>query len=67
MIIRIALSFLPLLLGGCIAKTALDVATMPVKAGAQAVDWATTSQDEADRNRGGEQRRKCKESGGEAC
>lgn len=67
MIIRIALSFLLLLLGGCIAKTALDVATMPVKAGAQAADWATTSQDEADRNRGREQRRKCKELGGEAC
>ncbi|MFK4793963.1 hypothetical protein [Sphingobium sp. ZW T5_29] len=41
-----------LLLPGCIAKTALDVATMPVRAGAQAADWATTSQDEADRNYG---------------
>lgn len=39
-------------LPGCIAKTALDVATMPVRAGAQAADWATTSQDEADRNYG---------------
>ena len=43
---------LMLLLPGCIAKTALDVATMPVRAGAQAADWATTSQDEADRNYG---------------
>ena len=41
-----------LMLPGCIAKTALDVATMPVRAGAQAADWATTSQDEADRNYG---------------
>jgi len=40
------------MLPGCIAKTALDVATMPVRAGAQAADWATTSQDEADRNYG---------------
>jgi hypothetical protein len=44
----LALAMLP----GCIAKTALDVATMPVRAGAQAADWATTSQDEADRNYG---------------
>lgn len=48
-----------LLLPGCVARTALDVATMPVKATAQAADWATTSQDEADRNRGRELRRKC--------
>ncbi|WHO40530.1 hypothetical protein PMI04_008015 [Sphingobium sp. AP49] len=41
-----------LMLTGCIAKTALDVVTLPVKAGAQAADWATTSQDEADRNYG---------------
>lgn len=39
-----------LLLPGCIAKTALDVATLPVRAGAQAADWATTSQEESDRN-----------------
>lgn len=51
---------LPLLLpglGGCIAKTALDVATLPVRAGAQAADWATTSQDEADRNYGRKMRK----------
>ena len=41
-----------LALPGCIAKTALDIATMPVRAGAQAADWATTSPDEADRNYG---------------
>jgi hypothetical protein len=43
---------LPLLLGGCLAKTAVSLATVPVKAGAQAADWATTSRDEADRNYG---------------
>lgn len=46
-----------LLLPGCIAKTALDVATMPVKATSQAADWATTSQDEADRNYGRQMRK----------
>ena len=43
-----------LLLGGCVAKAAFDVATAPVKAASQAADWATTSQDEADRARGRE-------------
>lgn len=42
----------PLLLGGCVARAAWDVATAPVKVVGQAADWATTSQDEADRNRG---------------
>lgn len=46
-----------LVLPGCIAKTAVDIATMPVKAGAQAADWATTSQDEADRNYGRKMRK----------
>jgi len=47
--------FLPLValtLPGCIAKTAVDVVTLPVRAVGQAADWATTSQDEADRNYG---------------
>lgn len=42
----------PLILTGCIAKTVVGVATMPVKAGSKVVDWTTTSQSEADRNRG---------------
>ena len=46
------LTLVPLLTSGCIVKTAVDVATMPVKAVGQAADWATTSQDEADRNAG---------------
>ena len=49
---------LPLMSGGCIAKTAWDVATLPVKAGAQAVDWTTTSQEESDRNYGKKMREK---------
>ncbi len=43
-----------LALPGCIAKTALDVVTLPVKAASAAVDAATTSQAEADRKRGRE-------------
>ncbi|WP_294091776.1 hypothetical protein [Sphingomonas sp.] len=49
---------LPLLAGGCIAKTLVDVATLPVKAASQGVDWATTSQSEADRNYGKKMRKK---------
>lgn len=49
-----------LLLPGCVASTALKVVTTPVKAGAKAADWATTSGDEADRSRGRELRKKCK-------
>ena len=48
----IIIAALPLLAGGCVAKTAFDIVTMPVKAAGQAADWATTSQDEADRNAG---------------
>lgn len=47
-----------LALQGCLAKTVVDVATLPVKAASQTVDWATTSQDEADRNRGRELRQR---------
>ena len=46
------LAALPLLSGGCVAKTAWNVATAPVKVAGKAVDWTTTSQDEADRNYG---------------
>ena len=49
---------LPLLSGGCLAKTAWDVATLPVKAGGKVVDWTTTSQDESDRNYGRKMREK---------
>jgi hypothetical protein len=39
------------LLAGCVS-TAKTVVTAPFKVVGQGVDWATTSQDEADRNRG---------------
>lgn len=48
----------PLLLGGCLAKTALDVATAPVRVAGKAVDMATTSQSEADERRGRELRQR---------
>ena len=50
-------ALLPLLTGGCLAKTAFDVATLPVKAAGKAVDWTTTSQSEADRNYGKKMRK----------
>lgn len=50
-----------LALGGCvvgtIASAAVDVATLPVKVASAGVDVMTTSQAEADRNRGRELRR----------
>ncbi len=49
------LAVLPLL-GGCVS-TAKTVVTAPFKVVGQGVDWATTSQDEADRNRGREMRK----------
>lgn len=52
-----AVALLPLVSGGCVAKTAFDIVTMPVKAAGQAADWATTSQDEADRNYGRKMRK----------
>ena len=48
--------FLPLLLGGCVvgtvARTAVEVATLPVKVASATVDAVTTSQAEADQRRG---------------
>ncbi|TPG13499.1 hypothetical protein EAH87_17425 [Sphingomonas koreensis] len=50
-------ALLPLLAGGCLAKTAVGVVTAPVRAGSQVVDWTTTSQSEADRNYGRKMRK----------
>ncbi|MGP1353095.1 MAG: hypothetical protein ACTS1Z_07210 [Parasphingopyxis sp.] len=47
-------TLMALLLSGCIVRTAADVVTAPVRAVGQVADWATTSQEEADRNRGRE-------------
>ena len=41
-----------LLLGGCVARAAIDVVSVPVKVVGKTVDLATTSQAEADRNYG---------------
>ncbi len=49
---------LALILGGCVAKTVVGAATAPVRAASKVVDWTTTSQDEADRERGREIRRR---------
>lgn len=45
-----------LCLSGCIARTAIDIAKLPVKAAGAAVDLATTSRSEADERRGRELR-----------
>lgn len=46
-----------LMLPGCVG-TIVDAATLPVRAAGKAVDLATTSQSEADENRGREIRRR---------
>jgi hypothetical protein len=52
---------LPAILSGCVigtvARTAVDVATLPVEVVSAGVDAATTSQSEADEKRGRELRR----------
>jgi hypothetical protein len=66
----LAILALPLLLGGCIvgtvAKTAVDVATIPVKVASAGVDAATTSEAEADQKRGRELRKEDERRGKEA-
>jgi hypothetical protein len=52
-----ALLFLLLFLGGCLARTAVDVVTLPVRAVGAGVDAVTTSQSEADEKRGREMRK----------
>ena len=47
-----------LALPGCLAKTAVDVVTLPVKVASSGVDLATTSQAEADQKRGREIRQR---------
>jgi hypothetical protein len=48
----------PLTLGGCLASAVVGVAEAPVKIASKGVDLATTSQSEADENRGRELRRR---------
>lgn len=47
-----------LVLSGCIAKTAADIVTAPVRVASAGVDAATRSQSEADQQRGQEIRRR---------
>ena len=64
---RALILLLPLALSGCIvgtvAKTAVDVVTLPVKVASAGVDAVTTSQKEADEKRGRELRRQDEERG----
>ena len=47
------LLLLPIALTGCtVANVAADIVTLPVKVASKGVDLATTSQSEADENRG---------------
>lgn len=66
----LALLPLSLALSGCVvgtvAKTAVDVATLPVKAASAGVDAVTTSQSEADEKRGRELRKEDERRGKEA-
>jgi len=56
----------PLLLGGCIVRTAADIVTLPVRAAGAGVDAVTTSQAEADQRRGREIREAEEREGREA-
>ena len=64
---RALVLLLPLALSGCIvgtvAKTAVDVVTIPVKVASAGVDAVTTSQKEADEKRGREARKEDEQRG----
>ena len=48
----ILLPVLAFAVSGCLARTAVDIVTLPVKVVSAGVDAATTSQSEADQRRG---------------
>jgi hypothetical protein len=54
----VALGLASLALQGCVAKAVVGVVTLPVRAVGAGVDAATTSQSEADENRGREIRKR---------
>ena len=56
----------PVLLSGCIVRTAADIVTLPVRAASAGVDAVTTSQAEADQRRGRELREAEEREGREA-
>ena len=49
---RLLLLIVPLALSGCLARTAIDIVTLPVRAVGAGFDAVTTSQAEADQRRG---------------
>jgi len=55
---RILLPIAALILAGGCVRTVGTIMTAPVKVVSKGADWATTSQDEADRNRGREDRKR---------
>lgn len=57
---------LGLLLSGCLARTAVDIVTLPVRVVGAGVDAVTTSQAEADQRRGRELREAEEREGREA-
>lgn len=56
--LALTLAACSLMLSGCLVRTAANVVTAPVRVASKAVDVATTSQSEADENRGREIRRR---------
>lgn len=54
----IGLTLASFALSGCLARTAANIVTAPVRVASKAVDVATTSQSEADENRGREIRKR---------
>lgn len=56
----------PVMLSGCIVRTAADIVTLPVRAASAGVDAVTTSQAEADQRRGREIREAEEREGREA-
>ncbi|MDC8753727.1 hypothetical protein OIK40_03620 [Erythrobacter sp. sf7] len=54
----LAMSLSAFALQGCIARTAANIVTLPVKAASAGIDAATTSQSEADEKRGREIRKR---------
>lgn len=66
LVVAVAVPLLSSCVVGTVAKTAVDVATLPVKAVSAGVDAATTSQKEADEKRGRELRKQDEERGKQA-
>jgi hypothetical protein len=63
---RILILLVAMPLSGCLARTAIDIVTLPVRAASAGVDAVTTSQSERDERRGRELRREEERQGREA-